>query len=107
MSENGKVLFFKKLRVDLRQTVELWVNLILRNGRFVSNQALKFVDLVLILGLKVFNVLLRNLDIRFEFKDVNQKLTFVGQLLFIVLNQGFCTGFGQFSENIEEHCVSV
>ena len=37
LSEDGKVLLLKKLRVNLTELVELRIDLILRNGTLVTN----------------------------------------------------------------------
>ena len=62
-SENSQVLLLEELGVDLRKRVKSGVDLVLRDRALVANQALKLVDLILILGLEAINVLLGDLHI--------------------------------------------
>lgn len=49
LSKDREILFLEELWINLRKLIKFWVNLILWDGRFVSNKVLQFGDLSLIL----------------------------------------------------------
>jgi hypothetical protein len=57
--------------------------------------------------LKVFNVLLRDLNIGLEFKDVDEVLTFVSEFFFEVINLFWCTWVFELINDVEEHGIFV
>jgi len=107
LSQDREVLLFKKLRINLTQLIELRVNLILWDWRFVSNQILQLSDLGLIFLLQVLNVLLRNLNVTLELKNVNQVLSLVSELLFKVIDLIWSSWVLEVGKNIEEHSVLI
>ena len=107
-SENCQILFFQQLRVDLRQTVELWVDLILRNGGLVTDQVLQLCDLFDVLSLEALDVGLGNLHVTLQLQDVDKELALVGQLILIVFDLVESAGGGtQLLQHVEVHGVTV
>jgi hypothetical protein len=70
-SEDGEVFLLKELRVNLGEGVEARVHLVFWDRALVANQTLELSDFVFILSLKPIYVLLRDLDIGLELKDVD------------------------------------
>ena len=86
-SENGQVLLFEELRVDLGKGIEARVHLILWNGALVTDEALQFTDLVVVFCLEAVDVLLRDLHVRLQLKDIDKELTLVCELLLVVVDK--------------------
>jgi len=61
----------------------------------------------LIFLLEVFDVLFRDLNIRFELENVDKILSFVGELLFEVVNLFRSSWVFKLVDNVEEHGVLV
>lgn len=91
----------------MRKLIKFWVNLVLWDRRLVANQILEFGDLSLVLLLQVLNILLRNLNIRFELKNVDQVLPLISQLLLEIIDLIWGSRVFQFWEHIEEHGVLI
>ena len=106
-SEDSQVFLLEQLGVNLRQGVKLWIDLVLWNGALVSNESLELCDLSLILELETLDVLLRDLHITLELKDVDEELPHVGQLLLELLNELRGAWIWQLWQHIEEHGVPV
>jgi len=62
---------------------------------------------MLIFGLEIFNILLWNLNITLELKNVNEILSFVCEFLFEVVNLFSGAWVFKFRDHIEEHRVFV
>jgi hypothetical protein len=107
LSQDGQVLLLEKLGVDLRELIELGVNLILWDRALVSDEVLKFSDFLLILLLEVVDVLLGDLDITLELEDIDKVLTLVSQLLLVVFNFMHVAWVFKLIDDIEEHGVFV
>ena len=106
-SEDSQVFLLEQLGVNLGQGVKLWIDLVLWNGALVSNKSLELCDLSLILELETLDVLLRDLHITLELKDVDEELPHVGQLLLELLNELRGAWIWQLWQHIEEHGVPV
>jgi hypothetical protein len=61
----------------------------------------------LIFLLEVLDVLLGNLNIRFELEDVDEVLSFVSELLLEVVDLFRCAWVFKLVDNVEEHGVLV
>jgi hypothetical protein len=91
----------------LTKRVKLGVDLVFGNRALISNQVLEFQDFLHVLCLKTLDVLLGNLNIRLQFKQVNQELTLVSQLLLVHVDDFLAAGCGHVSVHVEEHRVLV
>jgi len=91
----------------LGERIKLGVDLILRNGTLVSNEVLKLVNFLLILGLQSIDVLFRDLYIRFKLEQIDEELSFVGQLLLVVFDYINCTRVLKLVKHVEEHGVTI
>ena len=87
--------------------VKARVDLILRNGALVANEALQLADLVVVLCLEAVDVLLRDLHVRLQLQDVDEELALVCEFLLVIVDELGRTGFGQFRQHVEEHGVTV
>lgn len=81
--------------------------MVLRNGGLVADEVLEVDDFGLVLLLQILNVLLRDLNIRLQLKNVDQVLPLVSQLLLEVVNLVWSAGIVQILEHVEEHSVLV
>jgi len=106
-TEHSEVLFVKELGVDLRKRVEFGVDLVLGDGGLVADESLELGDFFLVLGLEVLDVLLGDLHVRLKFKNVNQELTLVSQLIFVQTDNFLSAWLREIVEDIEEHGVFV
>lgn len=81
--------------------------MIFGNGTLVANQVFQVSDLLQILLLKIFNVLLRYLDIAFKFKNIDEELPLVSQLFLMNFNLVRRSWVAQIVKNVEVHCILI
>lgn len=89
------------------ERIKFGINLVFGNGTLVPDQTLQICDFFEILLLQTFDVLFRDLDVTFEFEDVNQELTLVSQLILVHLNHVMTARIVKIMDHIEIHGVLV